>query len=176
MNNQLNCWAETLLLDKNFGIGVDGIYSDRKNELPKGFYKTSIDDLEELDIMLISRLLGEAVWLIDDKLWTLDSININQGSEYKDVADVLKEIDIEPFLPNEIEHLCSIYKVGGLEPTEYMTAELKWYKKLREDFDEIDSNIKPIDETDEETINKELEFMNSLFSKNDGTQVKVERV
>lgn len=174
--NELNAWAESLLVDKQYGIGVSSIYCDRKEDVPQGCYRTTIDDLDELDKMLICRILGEPIWDIDFKLWTLDSLKANGYDEFVSVEVATAELDIEPYLPQDFEVLAKLYPKGSLNPTdEYMSKENQWYKRVKQGFDEIEANVKPIDETDEEAIDKELEFMNSMFSKKDGTPVEVVR-
>lgn len=134
---EIEAWVLSLQIDKQYGIGVSGIYSDRKEDVPQGVYNTSIDDIyNDLDLMLISRALGEAVWEIDFKLWTKESLAISEGEEFKTDADVTQYYNIEPYVPQDLEALCKKNPIGqDIKDDEYTAKEDEWYKRLREYFD-----------------------------------------
>lgn len=132
---EIEAWVLSLKIDKQYGIGVTSIYSDR--EKPDGIYNTTIDDIyNDLDIMLISRALGEAVWEIDFKLWTRESLAKAEGEEFKNDADVIEYFNIEPYVPQDLEALCQHNPIGqDIKDDYYTSVETKWYKNLRYSFD-----------------------------------------
>ena len=140
-SNEINVWAESLVIDKQYGIGVSGIYCDRKEEVPQEFFSTTIDDLDELDKMLICRVLGEPMFEIDFELYTLDSLKA-KGYEFDTVADATAYFDIEPYMPQDLETMANLYKIGSVNPTEYMTKENEWYKRVKKGFEEIEDKYK----------------------------------
>lgn len=158
-SSEINAWAESLLIDKQYGIGVSSIYCDREEDVPQGYYRTTIDDLDELDKMLICRVLGEPIWEIDFELWTLDSLKANGYGEKDDtVADMTVSLDIAPYMPRDLEVMANLHKIGSVQQTEYMTKENEWYKNLREKFDEMDnSETTSLDELIESCKGKVLE-------------------
>lgn len=132
---EIEAWVLSLKIDKQYGIGVDGIYSDR--EKPQGIVNTTIDDiLNDLDLMLISRALGEAVWEIDFKLYTRESLAKAEGEDFKNDADVTQYFDIEPYVPQDLDVLCQMNPIGqDIKDDDYTAKETEWYKSLREGFD-----------------------------------------
>lgn len=134
---EIEAWVLSLKIDKQYGIGVDGIYSDRKEDVPQDVYNTTIDDiLNDLDLMLISRALGEAVWEIDFKLYTRESLAKARGEDFKNDADVTQYFDIEPYVPQDLDVLCQMNPIGqDIKDDDYTAKETEWYKSLREGFD-----------------------------------------
>lgn len=135
---EIEAWVLSLKIDKQYGIGVETIYTDRKEDRPQGVYCIDIVDLNELDIMLISRMFGEAVWCIDEKLWTRESLAKAEDEEFKNDADVQQYFDIEPYTPLDLETICLLNptnKLKDYEDDDYTTKETEWYKNLREKFD-----------------------------------------
>ena len=139
---EIEAWVLSLKIDKQYGIGVDSIYSDR--EKPQGIVNTTIDDiLNDLDLMLISRALGEAVWEIDFKLYTRESLAKAEGEEFKNDADVTQHFDIEPYVPQDLEALCQMNPIGqDIRDNDYTAKETEWYKSLREGFDNPSEELK----------------------------------
>lgn len=157
-SSEINAWAESLLIDKQYGVGVSSIYCDRKEDVPQGYYRTTIDNLDELDKMLICRVLGEPIWEIDFELWTLDSLKANGYDEFCSVEVVTTELGIEPYLPQDFEVLTKLYPKGSVNKTDYMTKENEWYKNMREKFDKKDnSETTSLDELIESCKGKVLE-------------------
>lgn len=145
---EIEAWALSLKIDKQYGIGVSGIYSDREEDVPQGVYNTTIDDIyNDLDLILISRALGEAVWEIDFKLWTRESLAKSEGEEFKNDADVTQYYDIEPYVPQDLEGLCQTNPIGEckeLVNEDYTTKEGEWYKSLREAFDNPSEEVERV--------------------------------
>lgn len=138
---EIEAWVLSLKVDKQYGLGVAGIYLDREEQIPQGIVKSTIDDLDELDIILISRALGEAVWEIDYKLYTRESLAKNQGEEFNTQQDVTQYFDIEPYVPQDLEALCMMHPIGqDIKNDEYEALEGAWYKRVSDGFDDPKCN------------------------------------
>ena len=135
---EIEAWVLSLKIDKQYGIGVSSIYSDREEDIPQGIHNTTIDNIyNDLDLMLISRALGEAVWEIDFKLFTRESLAKAEGEEFKNNADVTQYFDIEPYVPQDLDVLCQMNPIGqDIKDDDYTSKEEGFYKNLREWFSE----------------------------------------
>ena len=131
---EIEAWVLSLKIDKQFGEGVSSIYSDRDEEVPQGINATTIDDIyNDLDLMLISRALGEAVWEIDFKLFTRESLAKSEGEDFKNDADVTQYFDIEPYVPQDLDVLCKMNPIGqDIKDDDYTAKETEFYKRLSE--------------------------------------------
>lgn len=146
---ELNAWAMSLTVDKEYGIGVCSIYADRQDEAGD-FAQTTIDDLDTFDIMLITRHLGEPVWDIDFKLWTLESLKKSGIVNCDTPDDAAQELDVEPYRPTDFEVYCKLYPVGDANNVknidgDYIRKEHDFYNRVKQGFDELDAKV-PIEE------------------------------
>ena len=149
-SKELSAWVLSLQIDKQYGIGVDGIYSERKGDIPTDINNTCIDDiLNDLDLMLIARTIGEAVWVIDYKLWTRESIIKNVGEHFNNIKEIVDYYEIEPYTPKDLEGICKLYPIGvEVKDDDYYLKESDWYKRLRQNFDT------PLTEQEQEELDK----------------------
>ena len=125
--DRLNIWALALLADKTKGLGVDKVELDIRVE--------ELKDLDQLDKMIISRLINDAVWELDGKLWTLDALNAS-GEDYDTIEEVTYQMDIEPYMPWELKHICDLYPLGSAVGEEELNGDqAKIYRLLTQSMD-----------------------------------------
>ena len=102
-------WAIALKKDKTHGNGVSNTSSvdDYQN----------IDDIyDELSFYLIARLIGEPVWEIDFKLFTIDSLMTLRGitdksNRHKCYVEYLKEFG-KPYTAEGLDEILDDYPIG----------------------------------------------------------------
>ena len=84
---QAMAWAIALKRDKKFGDGVTDTSSVDGFEDGTEEYQTIDDIYDDFSFYLIARLIGEPVWEIDFKLFTIDSLmkslRITDKSDFK---------------------------------------------------------------------------------------------
>jgi len=113
---QAMAWAIALKRDKTVGNGVVSTNSvDGFNEGSDDYQ--DIDDIyDDLSFYLIARLIGEPVWEIDFKLFTIDSLMALRGitdksKRHKCYVEYLKEFG-KPYTAEGLDEILEDYPVG----------------------------------------------------------------
>ena len=113
---QAMAWAIALKRDKTVGNGVVSTNSvDGFNEGSDDYQ--DIDDIyDDLSFYLIARLIGEPVWEIDFKLFTIDSLMALRGitdksNRHKCYVEYLKEFG-KPYTAEGLDEILEDYPVG----------------------------------------------------------------
>lgn len=103
-------WAIALKRDKTVGNGVSDINEDNDD------YQNIDDIYDDFSFYLIARLIGEPVWEIDFKLFTIDSLMTLRGitdksNRHKCYIEYLKEFG-KPYTVEWIDEILEDYHVG----------------------------------------------------------------
>lgn len=113
---QAMAWAIALKRDKTIGNGVtdtngvDG-FEDGTEE-----YQNIDDIYDDFSFYLIARLIGEPVWEIDFKLFTIDSLMTLRGitaksNRHKCNVEYLKEFG-KPYTAEGLDEILEDYPIG----------------------------------------------------------------
>lgn len=109
-------WAIALKKDQTVGNGVTDTSSVDGFEDGTEEYQTIDDIYDDFSFYLIARLIGEPVWEIDFKLFTIDSLMTLRGitdksNRHKCYVEYLKEFG-KPYTAEGLDEILEDYPVG----------------------------------------------------------------
>lgn len=113
---QAMAWAIALKRDKTIGNGVTDTSSVDGFEDGTEEYQTIDDIYDDFSFYLIARLIGEPVWEIDFKLFTIDSLMTLRGitdksNRHKCYVEYLKEFG-KPYTAEGLDKILENYPCG----------------------------------------------------------------
>lgn len=113
---QAMAWAIALKRDKTVGNGVTDTSSVDGFDEDFDDYQNIDDIYDDLSFYLIARLIGEPLWEIDFKLFTVDSLMTLRGitdksKRHKCYVEYLKEFG-EPYTVEGLDEILEDYPLG----------------------------------------------------------------
>jgi hypothetical protein len=113
---QAMAWAIALKRDKTVGDGVTNTNGVDGFEDGTEEYQNIDDIYDDFSFYLIARLIGEPVWEIDFKLFTIDSLMTLKGitdksNRHKCYVEYLKEFG-KPYTAERLDEILEDYPVG----------------------------------------------------------------